>query len=67
MHFRARLRAFIKMKLDLQYRDQNNIYFITSSHDNVIINYVNITAKWYISKKFQSGQATVWDGFKRIV
>ena len=43
VHFIARLRTFIKMKLDPQYRDQNNIYL------SPVINYVNITAKRYIS------------------
>ena len=65
--FTKRLRLSIQMKIDPQYRDHKNVYYITCSHDNLIIYYLNIAAIWYISKQFQSGQALLWEGFKRLV
>ena len=49
------------------YRDQNCKYFITVTHSNQIINYLNMIAKWYISRQFQNIQPLAWDGFKRLI
>ena len=61
------LRSFILLKVDPMYRDQNCKYFITVTHSNQIINYLNMIAKWYISRQFQNIQPLAWDGFKRLI
>ena len=65
--FISRLRLCIQMKIDPQYRDRKNVHFIFCNHTNQIINYINIAAKWYISKQFQKGESLVWEGFKRLI
>ena len=61
------LRSFILLKIDPTYRDQNCKYFITVTHSNQIINYLNMIAKWYISRQFQNEQPLAWDSFKRLI
>ena len=61
------LQNFIRTNFDPQYRDTKSVHFITSNHDNKIINYVNSAAKWYISKQFQSGHPLLWEGFKKFL
>ena len=65
--FRSVLQNFICGYIDPQYRDSKSVDFITSNHGNKTINYVNIAAKWYISKQFQSGHPLLWDGFKKYL
>ena len=49
------------------YRDINNYYLVTCYHSNPLINYLNITAKWYISKKIQNKKHLLWDKYIRFV
>ena len=65
--FKSRLKAFITLKLDNQYRDPKNYHFLACNHDNKIINYMNMVSKWYISKQFQNQQILDWLGFKRWI
>ena len=65
LNFRSVLQNFICNKIDPKYCDLKSVYFIINNYNNRVINYVNIAAKWYISKQFQSGQPLLWDGFKK--
>lgn len=65
--FLRRLRTFILLKVDPKYRDSKRIRYITCDHINKIINYLNTTAKWYISKQFQGGQPLLWEGYIKFV
>ena len=57
----------INEKIDITYVDPTKSLFITCSHTNQIINYINLTAKWYISRQFQNKQPLLWEGyFKHI-
>ena len=47
--------------------DVNKLYFITASHDNNIINYLNMAAKWYISRNFQLGKRPIWPMFLKFL
>ena len=67
LQFLIRLRTFIQLKIDPNFRDLKKVHFVTCDHENSIINYVNIAAKWYISKQFQTGELLAWDGFRRMV
>ena len=49
------------------YRDENCKFFITVTHSNKIINYINMIAKWYISRKFKNEQPLVWNSIKRLI
>ena len=48
--FTKRLQLFIQMEIDPPYRNHKNVYYITCSHDNIIINYLNIAALKYLAK-----------------
>ena len=65
LNFRSVLQDFICTKIDANYCDLKSVHFIISNHNNKVINYVNIAAKWYISKQFQSCQPLLWVGFKK--
>ena len=66
LDFKSRLNAFITLKLDHQYRDPKNFHFLTCNHENKTINYINMVAKWYISKQFQNQLKLDWLGYKRF-
>ena len=66
LDFNYRLNAFIILKLDHQYRDPKNFHFLTFNHENKAINYINMVAKWYISKQFQNQLKLDWLGYKRF-
>ena len=66
LDFKSRLNAFIILKLDHQYRDPKNFHFLTCNHENKAINYINMVAKWYISKQFQNQLKLDWLGYKRF-
>ena len=52
--FLSHLRIFILLKIDPLYRDNKCSYLITINHNSHVINlYLNMAAKWYISKQFQ--------------
>ena len=61
------LNIFIRHKICREYRDINNYYLVTCYHSNPLINYLNITAKWYISKNFQNKKRLLWDEYIRFV
>ena len=61
------LNIFIRHKICREYRDINNYYLVTCYHSNPLINYLNITAKWYISKKIQNTKRLLWDEYIRFV
>ena len=35
------------------------------NHANPLVNYINLTAKWYISRNFQQSKPLIWDEFVR--
>ena len=51
--FTDRLNKFITVNIFTDFRDTKRYYFITCNHNNAIVNYINITAKWYMSKNFK--------------
>ena len=58
---------FITTHIDVTYNDPHKLFFITCSHNNQLINYINLTAKWYISRQFQNKWPLYWDGFRKSV
>ncbi len=67
IEFVKRLNTFVCMKIDPTYRDPKKFFFITCNHHNNIINYINMSAKWYISKQFQNAKQLTWEGFIRLI
>ena len=57
------LEDFIKKKLDRNYKDPTKTNFIVCNHTSQIINYFDIVAKWYISKRFQAREMPIWQGY----
>ena len=66
-HTKYFLRTFILLKIDPFYRDNKCSYFIAINHSSNIVNYLNMAAKWYISKQFHKEAPLSWQGFKRLV
>ena len=66
IEFREKLEKFIIDKIYGGYRDPKSFYFIACSHDNQIVNYINLTAKWYISRNFQNSKPLIWEEFMRF-
>ena len=65
--FLGQLRTFILLKIDPLYRDNKCSYFIAINHSSHFVNYLNMAAKWYISKQFHKEEPLSWQGFKRLV
>ena len=65
--FIKKVNTFIVNKIDPNYSDPNKFYFITCSHDNILINFLNIIAKWYISRQFQCKNHLIWEGYAKYV
>ena len=65
--FTDKLNTFIRDNIYRDFRDTKKYYLITSNHANPIVNYFNITAKWYISKKFQNAKPLIWDEYIRYI
>ena len=71
--FKNILNTFIKNKIDREYRDNRNYHFNFDNmsrynycnHANPMVNYINLTAKWYISRNFQQYKPLIWDEFVR--
>ena len=61
--FIRKIVRFIRDKLESGYTDSFRYYFITCNHDNQIVNFVNLAAKWFISRQFQTNNDLVWDSF----
>ena len=57
------LSQFIANRVDLEYKDDNRFFLLTCSHNNDIVNFLNLSAKWYISRQFQTRQVLLWGGF----
>ena len=57
--FTDRLNKFITDNIFKDFRDTKRYYFITCNHVNSIVNYLNITAKWYMSKKIQTAKPLI--------
>ena len=36
------------------------------NHENQIVNFVNLAAKWFISHKFQTNKDLIWDSFVNL-
>ena len=65
--FVERVNNLIITKIDGNFRDNSNIHFFTCCHNNPIINYINLTAKWYISRQFQTKKEITWQGYLNTV
>ena len=65
--FNNKLNAFISDQVDIDFRDPKMFHFITCNHSNPIVNFVNLAAKWYISKNFQNSKPLIWDEFLRYI
>ena len=65
--FTDRLHKFIRDKIFTEFRDTKRYYFITCNHVSAIVNYFNITAKWYMSKKFQNAKPLIWEEYIRYI
>ena len=63
--FKNILNTFIKNKIDREYRDNRNYHFMICNHANPLVNYINLTAKWYISRNFQQSKPLIYDEFVR--
>ena len=61
------INGFIRTHIDSNYSDPSRRYLITCSHDNQLINYINLTAKWYISRQYQNKWSLNSDGYKNKV
>ena len=61
--FIRKLIRFINDKVDSGYTDYLRYSFITCNHDNQIINFINLAAKWFISRQFQMNKDLIWDSF----
>ena len=65
--FKNRLKTFINNKIDREYRDNGNYHFMICNHANPLVNYINLAAKWYISRNFQHSKPLIWDEFVRYI
>ena len=65
--FVGELESFIRAKVAPNYRDPKKVHLIVCNHDNQTANYLNMVAKWYISKQFQEGKPLIWEGFIRLL
>ena len=63
--FTNKLNTFIYNNIDKEFRNNKNFHFIVCNHSNPVINYINITAKWYISRNFQNAKSLNWDEYVR--
>jgi hypothetical protein len=67
LNFIHQLNSFIRFNLDLDYFDSNRFFFITCHNNNKFINFLNLCAKWYISRNFQQNKSLQWLGFVNFV
>ena len=66
IEFRDKLKKFIIDKIYRNYRDPKSFHFLTCSHHDQIVNYINLTAKWYMSRNFQNSKPLIWEEFMRF-
>ena len=65
--FVNKLGNFIREKFDPDYWDVTRFYFITCSHQIQEVNFINMIAKWYMSKQFQFKNEVKWDLFLKHI
>ena len=66
--FKEELNLFINSnKIHKGYKDTNGYYWVTCNHSNHIINYLNLVAKWYLSRCYQTEKVISWYNFTRII
>ena len=65
--FCEKLSNFIRNSIDREFRDRKKLHFILCNHTNSTINYINLTAKWYISKSFHNSRPLIWDEYIRYI
>ena len=61
--FRRKLDLHINSNLLQGYSDPDSHYFITCSHENNGINYLNLSAKWYLSRCYQMEIPVSWTNY----
>ena len=67
LRFIKLLNTFIRDKFLAEYQDESKFHFITCCHDNKVVNYLNLIAKWFISRCFQTGMELSWFNFLRNI
>ena len=65
--FCDKLKCFNQNNIDREFRDRKKMYFVLCNHSNSVINYFNLTAKWYISKNFHSSKLLIWKEYIRYI
>ena len=65
--FLSHLNRFITTKIHNKYSDSNKYYFITCNHSNSAVNYFNLSAKWYLSRSFQTELLPSWANYTRTL
>ena len=61
------LNRYITSHFDSTYSDHLRYYFITCDHSNTSINFLNLVAKWYISREFQNSRDLRWDSYLNYI
>ena len=61
------LNKFISEKVEPGYSDTDRVLFITCDHTNIIVNYLNMVSKWYLSRCFQNETPVSWHGLTRLI
>ena len=61
------LNTFIRVNLEPTYIDNNMFFFVTCMNNNRSINFLNLCAKWYISRAFQQDKLLQWMSFVSLV
>ena len=62
-----KLESLIRANFDQDYSDATRYHFITCSHHMQEVNYINMIAKWYISKQYQFKKEVRWDLFLKHI
>ena len=65
--FVARVTRFITERIDTNYNDDSNIFYLTCNHSNPTINFVWAVAKHYISHNFQHQIDLHWRAFRGYI
>ena len=58
---------FIRDNIESDYSDNSRYYFLTCSHHRDIVNFVNLAAKWYLSRQYQTKAQLLWEGFLKYL
>ena len=65
--FTDRLNKFMTDNIFTDFRATKRYYFITYNHVNTIVNYLHITAEWYMSKQIQTAKPPIWEEYIRYI